>query len=65
MPVPIRFLILGFRENVWAKGTHLEVIRIRRVKIIKWKGRAYQENVGNERKKTQDWSRTQSHLEVG
>ena len=44
--------ILGFRENVWTKGTHLEVIGIKQVKIIKWKGRVYQENVGKEGKKT-------------
>lgn len=45
--------ILGFRENAWTKGTYLEVIGIKQVKIIKWKGRVYQENVGKKGKKTQ------------
>lgn len=42
--------ILGFRENVWTKGTHLEVIGIKQVKILKMERRLYQENVGKEGK---------------
>lgn len=56
MPVPIGIMVLGLRENVWAKDTHLKVVSTRWAKAIKWKGVTNQENVGKEGKQTQDRS---------
>lgn len=56
LPVPTGLMILGLRENIWAKDTRLKVIsiQVRSIKAIQWKGVTYQENVGKEGDKTQE-----------